>query len=145
MLRDVFDKRDPRRFASWVLELRGKSGVYRFASGNQTLYVGSAVGDLYNTLTRHVQEWNRRRGGPSPGHVFDRFNIKAEAEVTHGDNARLAEEIWINEFRPVLNLKAAAELEDGFRRPSKRQSNTSTGLERELDEFLDSVDDFVPF
>ena len=47
-------------YPEWVRDLKGKSGVYVIRevdkSGNaETVYVGSSVGRLYSTLTRHFQ------------------------------------------------------------------------------------------
>jgi Uri superfamily endonuclease len=38
-----------------VRDLKGKSGVYVIRENGETVYVGSSVGRLYETLTRHFQ------------------------------------------------------------------------------------------
>jgi hypothetical protein len=43
-----------------VRELRGKSGVYVIREiGGPIVYVGSSIARLYDTLTRHLQQWRR--------------------------------------------------------------------------------------
>ena len=44
-------------YPQWVRDLKGKSGVYviRELDSGETVYVGSSVGRLYDTLTRHFQ------------------------------------------------------------------------------------------
>ncbi len=44
-------------YPQWVRDLKGKAGVYviRELDSGETVYVGSSVGRLYDTLTRHFQ------------------------------------------------------------------------------------------
>lgn len=59
---------DGSRFADWLAELAGQSGVYliRDARSHDVLYVGeSHTGRLYETLTRHLYVWNGKGAGPS--------------------------------------------------------------------------------
>ena len=44
-------------YPQWVRDLKGESGVYviREIDSGETVYVGSSVGRLYDTLTRHFQ------------------------------------------------------------------------------------------
>jgi hypothetical protein len=46
------------RYPEWVRELDGEAGVYviRDADSHEVLYVGSSSTQLYDTLTRHVQQ-----------------------------------------------------------------------------------------
>ena len=51
-------------YPDWVRELKGKAGVYviRHADSHEILYVGSSSSRLYDTLTRHFQQWRRYKG-----------------------------------------------------------------------------------
>jgi hypothetical protein len=52
--RPVGDTGEP--YPEWVRRLRGESGVYSIREiGGPIVYVGSSVGRLYDTLTRHFQ------------------------------------------------------------------------------------------
>lgn len=42
-------------YPQWVRDLKGKSGVYVIREDGETVYVGSSVGPLIDTLTRHFQ------------------------------------------------------------------------------------------
>ena len=42
-------------YPQWVRDLKGKSGAYVIRERGETVYVGSSVGRLYDTLTRHFQ------------------------------------------------------------------------------------------
>ena len=142
-LRSVVDPNDPRRFAPWVRELDGASGVYRIVADGRVLYVGSSVnGNLYGTLTRKMQQWARRQSRASPGHTFDRFNVKADVEITSSDDARAMEQVWIERFRPELNEKAAALLEESYEAP--RRSGDSDLLD-DFVSVLDEPDEWIPF
>lgn len=146
--RSVVDANDPRKFARWVRELEGASGVYRIVAGGRVLYVGSSVnGNLYGTLTRKVQKWARAQSVASPGHTFDRFDVKAAVEVTESDVARAMEQIWIEQYKPALNEKAAAELADSYEPPRPRRRSGHSALDQ-IDELLDEMfdpDNFVPY
>jgi len=44
-------------YPEWVRNLRGESGVYVIREiDGPVVYVGSSVGNLYETLTRHLQK-----------------------------------------------------------------------------------------
>lgn len=62
------------KYAEWLRDLRDSSGVYvvRSARTHETLYVGeSHSGQLYDTITRHFQDWRGYTSGTtySPAHV----------------------------------------------------------------------------
>jgi len=44
-------------YPQWVRDLKGESGVYiiRERDSREVVYVGSSVGRLYDTMTRHFQ------------------------------------------------------------------------------------------
>jgi hypothetical protein len=64
-------------WAQWVYALRGKTGSYAIRDGrsHQVLYVGeSHTGRLFETLTRHMQQWNGYGSGVS--YVNERRRIE---------------------------------------------------------------------
>ncbi len=104
-VRSLVDPDDPRLFASWVRALRGKNGVYLIVQDGQAQYVGVSYSNkLYGTLTRHVQDWNRRRSKAYTGPVFDRSSILVAVEVIDDPKeAQRRERDWIHRFGPLLN------------------------------------------
>jgi hypothetical protein len=104
-------------YPQWVRELRGKSGVYVIRetddSGNaETVYVGSSVGRLYETLTRHFQAWRRWKGfwkgqygeGHDPGLTYPRDGVEVAVRITKPDDALDEEARLIRRLRPRDNL-----------------------------------------
>lgn len=60
--------RGQRGFADWVRALDGHNGVYllRAAGTDEVIYIGeSHSGRLYDTMTRHLQNWDGFGSGPS--------------------------------------------------------------------------------
>jgi hypothetical protein len=102
----------------WVQALRGKSGVYvireRDAAGDPiVVYVGESHTDnLYETLTRHFQEWRRYKGfwrgqyaeGHDPGLTYRRDRVEVAVRVMSGPNAIDEEARLIRRLRPRDNL-----------------------------------------
>ncbi len=55
---------DGSQWPSWVRDLKSASGVYvikAHGDDGRVLYVGSSAGKLYDTITRHFQQWKRRK------------------------------------------------------------------------------------
>lgn len=104
-VRSLIDPDSPQHFAPWVRALRGKSGVYLIVQENEAQYVGvSYSSKLYGTLTRHVQDWNRRKSKAYTGPVFDRSSILVAVEVIEDPReAQRREREWIHRFGPILN------------------------------------------
>lgn len=104
-VRSLVDETDPRRFAPWVRALRDKNGVYLIVQDDVAHYVGVSYSEkLYGTLTRHVQDWNRRKSKAYTGPVFDRFAILVSVEVIDDPaEAQRRERDWIHRFQPLLN------------------------------------------
>lgn len=106
-------------YPEWVRALRGQSGVYviRDRATREVLYVGeSHSGNLYETLTRHLQQWNRwtKRSwwpgqfAPSdhdPGLTYDRHAVEVAARVLVEDDPIDEELRLIQRLRPRDNLR----------------------------------------
>jgi hypothetical protein len=106
--------------------LRGKSGVYAirkpagWISSAEVLYVGeSHTGRLYQTLTRHFQQWRRGkdwwRGKFSseqtdPGHTYDRGAVEVMWKVATPARAILWQSAWIRSFKPRDNSPDVGEV-----------------------------------
>jgi hypothetical protein len=106
-------------YPEWVRALRGQSGVYviRDRATREVLYVGeSHSGNLYETLTRHLQQWNRwtkRSWWPGqfaesdhdPGLTYARDAVEVAARVTDLNEAVDEELRLIERLRPRDNLR----------------------------------------
>jgi hypothetical protein len=109
-------------YPGWVRALRGKAGVYviRDIGTHEILYVGSSASQLYDTVTRHFQQWRRYKGfwrgefgeGHDPGLTYDRDAVEVATRIT-SPSASLDEEMrLIARLRPrdnVLGQPADAE------------------------------------
>jgi hypothetical protein len=102
-------------YPDWLRALRGQSGVYviRDRGSREVLYVGeSSAGRLYETLTRHFQEWRRWKGfwrgqyaeGHDPGLTYPRASVEAAVRVTSPAEALDEEARLIRRLRPRDNL-----------------------------------------
>lgn len=117
-------------YPSWVRALKGHSGVYVIRTqgddGEETIaYVGSSSTDrLYETFTRHFQEWRRWkkywRGGFSegadPGWTYPRESSEAAAFATSRAEALAVEMSLIRALRPRDNQIGQLEDDDDFAR-----------------------------
>jgi hypothetical protein len=104
-----------------VRELRGKSGVYVIREiGGPIVYVGSSIARLYDTLTRHLQQWRRFKGfwrgqfaeGADPGLTYERGAVEVAIKTTTPDEAHEEERRMIRRLRPRDNQVGQPELED---------------------------------
>jgi hypothetical protein len=110
------------RYPAWLQRIRGASGVYIIRErGGPIVYVGeSSTGRLYETLTRHFQEWRRWKGfwrgqygeGHDPGLTYDRPSVEVAVKVTSPDNALDEETRLIRRLRPRDNLIGQPDLEE---------------------------------
>jgi hypothetical protein len=101
-------------YPQWVRDLKGKSGVYviRELDSGETVYVGSSVGRLYDTLTRHFQTWRRWKGfwkgqyaeGHDPGLTYPRHRVEVAVRLTKPSDALNEEARLIRRLRPRDNL-----------------------------------------
>src|SRR5258705_12493438 len=109
-------------YPSWVRELKGEAGVYmiRDAASHEILYVGSSSSRLYDTLTRHFQQWRRYKGywrgqyaeGHDPGLTYNRARVEVAVKVTSPADALDEEARMIRRLNPRDNILGHAELED---------------------------------
>ena len=114
------------RYPAWVRALDGKSGVYVIKEiqrdgSEETVYVGeSHTGRLYDTLTRHLQTWRRRKTfwrdqfggqGHDPGLTYPRHRVRIAARVLSPMRAMAEETRLIHKLRPRDNL--LKQLDDG--------------------------------
>jgi hypothetical protein len=107
-------------YPEWVRALRGHSGSYVIAEqppgrGRATIvYVGeSHTANLYDTLTRHFQQWRRRKkwwaqhfgGGDVPGVTYDRARCVVAVVLTpHGSPAVEMQGLLIARLHPRDNV-----------------------------------------
>lgn len=109
-------------YPSWVRELKGEAGVYmiRDAASHEILYVGSSSSRLYDTLTRHFQQWRRYKGywrgqyaeGHDPGLTYNRAHVEVAVKLTSPADALDEEARMIRRLNPRDNILGQAELED---------------------------------
>lgn len=109
-------------YPSWVRELKGEAGVYmiRDAGSHEILYVGSSSSRLYDTLTRHFQQWRRYKGywrgqyaeGHDPGLTYNRARVEVAVKVTSPSDALDEEARMIRRLNPRDNILGQPELED---------------------------------
>lgn len=111
------------RYPEWVRALRGKSGVYVIREqgsdddGPEIVYVGqSQAGRLYETLTRHFQQWNRDKkywrgqySANDPGLTYPRHRVDVAVKLTPRSHALDEEARLIQELRPRDNVIGQAE------------------------------------
>jgi hypothetical protein len=109
-------------YPQWVRDLKGESGVYiiRERSSREVVYVGSSVGRLYDTLTRHFQIWRRWKGfwrgqygeGHDPGLTYERDSVEVAVRITRASDALDEESRLIQRLRPRDNLTGVPALEE---------------------------------
>ncbi len=140
ILQSVVDESNPKRFAPWVRALYGKNGVYAIFSKHGREYSAEYVGvssaqKLYGTLTRHFQNWDRKKGDQMTGHVFDRNRVWVAVEIIPDQYEALErEQEWIAALEPALNQKIEIAMDDeeiDEREPSEGEPD-----------FFDEVADF---
>jgi murein DD-endopeptidase MepM/ murein hydrolase activator NlpD len=114
--RPVGERDEP--YPEWLRAIRGQSGVYvireRDRDGDPiVVYVGeSSTGRLYETLTRHFQQWRRWKrfwggyaGGHDPGVTYDRSRVEVAVKVTAPSDALDEEARLIRRLRPRDNIQ----------------------------------------
>ncbi len=111
--RSVGDRGEP--YPDWLRHFKGESGVYiiRDRASGDVLYVGeSHSARLYETLTRHFQEWRRWKGfwrgqygeGHDPGLTYERSTVEVAVRATSADEAINEELRLIRRLHPRDNL-----------------------------------------
>lgn len=116
--RAVGESGDP--YPDWVRRLRGQSGVYVIREiGGPIVYVGSSIGRLYETLTRHFQAWRRFKGywrgqyaeGADPGLTYKRNRVEVAIKITTPEDAHEEELRMIRRLAPQDNQLGQPERE----------------------------------
>lgn len=105
-------------YPDWVKQLRHRNGVYviRDIESKQTLYVGESHScRLYQTMTRHLQQWNRDRFGSWGGeHIWHVCFRRDEVEIAilrtpnsqrGAARAKVIQDTLILKLNPKFNLK----------------------------------------
>jgi alkanesulfonate monooxygenase SsuD/methylene tetrahydromethanopterin reductase-like flavin-dependent oxidoreductase (luciferase family) len=105
-------------YPDWVRALRGRSGAYVIAERQRSgealiVYVGeSHAGRLYETLTRHFQQWKRTKKWwlgkygrlDSPGVTYQRGRCVVAVVLTPADVAAELQWQLIEQLRPRDNI-----------------------------------------
>lgn len=108
--RAIGSEGDP--WPEWIRERTGDSGVYAIKEGGKIVYVGSSRGRLYDTVTRHFQQWRRDKkwwsgsygAGHDPGMTYARSRCQVAIHVcAHGKELE-TEAAWIEKYKPRDNL-----------------------------------------
>ena len=111
--RSPVDPIDPSRFAAWVRDTRGYSGVYLIRSRDggwlgggpteprEIVYIGeSHTARLYETLTRHFQQWS------SPSNVvYERERVDVSIALLDGADAIAEQDRQILRWTPRDNAR----------------------------------------
>ncbi len=101
-------------YPDWVRALKDAAGVYiiRDLATHEVVYVGSSSGRLYDTLTRHFQQWRRYKGywrgqyghGHDPGLTYPRQKVEVAIRRTSPADAFDQEMTLIARLRPRDNM-----------------------------------------
>jgi hypothetical protein len=92
---------DVGAYPDWLRALKGSSGAYvirelRWLSSPEIVYVGeSHTGRLFQTITRHFQQWRRDKAwwtlqfgrAHDPGVTYPRGNVEVAVRVTAASRA----------------------------------------------------------
>lgn len=108
---------DGTPWPAFVRDLKGKSGAYairQHGSDGKVVYVGSSGGSLYDTITRHFQQWKRKKNfwkglrgaGHDPGLTYSRSHYCVAVQLTAKGRHREAEAKMIERLGPRDNLVA---------------------------------------
>jgi hypothetical protein len=105
-----------------IRALKDKAGVYviRDIETREIVYVGSSAGTLYDTLTRHFQQWRRYKGfwrgqygeGHDPGLTYDRDSVEVATRLTSPSRSLDEEMKLIARLRPRDNLIGRSDAAD---------------------------------
>lgn len=108
-----------------IRKLKSVSGVYAIRKvgwfSSPVVYVGeSHSGNLYKTLVRHFQSWNRGKGWWSgqyapkqtdPGHTYDRGSHEVAFRVAATPKRAIAlQAAWIDKLKPRDNVVIPSEV-----------------------------------
>ncbi len=111
---------DAGAYPDWLRALKGKSGSYvirelRWLSDPEVVYVGeSHSGRLYQTITRHFQQWRRSKdwwsnffgGGQQhdPGTTYTRASCEIAVRLTPAKQAIATQVTLMGRLRPRDNV-----------------------------------------
>lgn len=106
---------DGASWPQWVRDLKTASGAYvirEHGSNGRVLYVGSSGGALYDTITRHFQQWKRKKqwwkglrgAGHDPGLTYSRARCCVAVCLTRKGSHTEKEADLIRRLRPSDNL-----------------------------------------
>jgi hypothetical protein len=105
---------DSERWPAWIHAFQTSCGVYaiRDKGSQSVLYVGSSNGRLYDTVTRHFQQWKRNKrwwsgaygAGHDPGLVYSRARCEVAIRIVSCDRLLEEEGRLIERFEPRDNL-----------------------------------------
>ncbi len=106
---------DGAAWPEWIRALKGKSGAYvirEHGCDGVIAYVGSSGGSLYDTITRHFQQWKRskqwwrglRGAGHDPGLTYRRGLCCVAVQLTAKGAHRKAEANLIERLKPRDNI-----------------------------------------
>lgn len=106
----------PGSYAIWVRNLKRKSGVYVIrkdallsSKPGRVVYVGeSHSGRLYETLTRHFQDWD----GPQEHTVYDRETHTVSVKITGRGQAIQFQNSAIKRLQPRDNKQGLEDVGD---------------------------------
>ena len=97
----------------WLRAYKSQCGVYAIRESGRVVYVGSSKKRLYDTVSRHFQQWGRKKkfwrglrggAGHDPGMVYQRGKCQI-AVYTVACGGELAEEAaLIARYKPRDNL-----------------------------------------
>lgn len=110
-------------YPDWIRALKGKSGIYVIRELDENgepviVYVGESHTDrLYDTLTRHLQQWRRWKGfwrgqygqGHDPGLTYDRGAVEVATRVVSPEEAIDLEARLIRRYSPRDNINGQVE------------------------------------
>lgn len=113
-------------YPDWVRALKGLSGVYLIRELDEKnepriVYVGESHTDrLYDTLTRHLQQWRRWKGfwrgqfgeGHDPGLAYNRGAVEVATRVVPPEEAIKLEAKLIRKYSPRDNINGQADVID---------------------------------
>lgn len=98
----------------WLGELKHATGAYviRDPATGRALYVGSSSARLYDTITRHFQQWRRKKkwwsgaygAGHDPGLTYKRSRCHVAVRLTAKGDHLTAEADLIARLAPRDNL-----------------------------------------
>ncbi len=106
---------DGEPWPAWVRELKRASGVYvikNHGDDGKVLYVGSSASHLYDTISRHFQQWKRQKNWwkglhgahHDPGMTYRRSLVCVAVRITPKGDHFAEEAELIQRLHPRDNL-----------------------------------------